>query len=324
MSKHALVTGIAGQDGSYLAELLLEKGYEVYGLLRRSSAPNFERIERIKDRLHLISGDLLDETSLIGALETSQATEVYNLGAQSFVPASWAQPVLTAEITGVGVTRLLDAIRKVNPQARFYQASTSEMFGKPKESPQNEDTPFRPKSPYGAAKAYAHHITVNYRESYNLHATCGILFNHESPRRSLEFVTRKVTHTAARISLGMAMELRLGNLETQRDWGFAGDYVKAMWLMLQQEQADDYVVATGVMHTIEDLLNVAFGVLNLDWRTFVVQDPQFMRPVESDLLKGDASKAERVLGWKPETTFEDMIEQMVYADLVRLREGVNP
>ncbi|HLU08352.1 MAG TPA: GDP-mannose 4,6-dehydratase [Oceanobacillus sp.] len=319
MKKRALITGITGQDGSYLAELLLEKGYEVYGLVRRTSTVNFERIRHIQDRINIVTGDLSDLTSLIGALKESQPQEVYNLAAQSFVPTSWAQPVLTGEVTALGVTRLLDAIRAVNPEIRFYQASSSEMFGKVQEVPQKETTPFYPRSPYGVAKVYGHWITVNYRESYNLHATSGILFNHESERRGLEFVTRKVAYNAAKISLGLAKELRLGNLDAQRDWGYAPDYVEAMWLMLQQDTPDDYVVATGRTHTVQRLVEIAFDCVNLDWRKYVVQDEKFMRPAEVDLLVGDPSKAKRVLKWEPRVSFEQMVEIMVAADIDRLK-----
>jgi GDPmannose 4,6-dehydratase len=319
MKKRALITGITGQDGSYLVELLLEKGYEVYGLVRRTSTVNFERIRHVQDRINILTGDLSDLTSLIGALRDSQPEEVYNLAAQSFVPTSWSQPVLTGEVTALGVTRLLDAIRAVNPEIRFYQASSSEMFGKVLEVPQRETTPFYPRSPYGVAKVYGHWITVNYRESYNLHATSGILFNHESPRRGLEFVTRKVTYSAAKISLGLANELRLGNLEAQRDWGYAPDYVEAMWLMLQQASPDDYVVATGRTHTVQRLVEIAFDCVGLDWRQYVKQDEKFMRPAEVDLLVGDPSKAKRVLGWEPHVSFEGMIEIMVASDIERLK-----
>jgi GDPmannose 4,6-dehydratase len=319
VKKRALITGITGQDGSYLAELLLEKGYEVFGLVRRTSTVNFERFRHIQDRINIVTGDLSDLTSLIGALKESQPQEVYNLAAQSFVPTSWAQPVLTGEVTALGVTRLLDAIRAVNPEIRFYQASSSEMFGKVQEVPQRETTPFYPRSPYGVAKVYGHWITVNYRESYDLHATSGILFNHESERRGLEFVTRKVAYNAARIGLGLAQELRLGNLDAQRDWGYAPDYVEAMWLMLQQDTPDDYVVATGRTHTVQRLVEIAFDCVDLDWRRYVVQDEKFMRPAEVDLLVGDPSKAKRTLGWEPRVTFEQMVEIMVAADIDRLK-----
>ncbi|HEC21489.1 MAG TPA: GDP-mannose 4,6-dehydratase [Chloroflexi bacterium] len=316
----ALITGITGQDGSYLAEFLLEKGYEVIGLVRRTSTVNFERIGHIQDRITLVSGDLLDQTSLTRVLDEHRPQEVYNLAAQSFVQTSWAQPVFTGEVTALGVTRLLDAIRAVDPTIRFYQASSSEMFGKVREVPQKETTPFYPRSPYGVAKVYGHWITVNYRESYGLHATSGILFNHESPRRGLEFVTRKVTDGVARIKLGLSDTLALGNLDSRRDWGFAGDYVKAMWLMLQQDEPGDYVVATGVTHSVQDLCEIAFSYVDLDWHDYVTQDPRFMRPAEVDLLVGDASKAHRVLGWEPEVTFKELIHMMVDADLERLRK----
>lgn len=319
--RRALITGITGQDGSYLAEFLLEQGYEVFGLVRRTSTLNFERIRHIQDRIQLIPGDMLDQTSLTRALSECQPGEVYNLAAQSFVQTSWGQPVFTGDVTALGVTRLLDAIRTVNPEIRFYQASSSEMFGKVREVPQTEETPFYPRSPYGVAKVYGHWITVNYRESYNLHATSGILFNHESPRRGLEFVTRKVTHHVAQIKLGLANELRIGNLDAQRDWGFAGDYVRAMWLMLQQDTPDDYVVATGVTHSVERLLDVAFSSMDLDWRNYAVQDERFMRPAEVDLLVGDPSKAGEKLGWEPEVTFEMLVQMMVEADYQLLKAG---
>ena len=324
MPKHALITGITGQDGSYLAELLLNNGYEVYGLVRRTSTINYERIRQIQDRVHLISGDMLDQTSLTSALQESQPDEVYNLAAQSFVQASWGQPVFTGDVTGLGVTRLLDAIRHVNPKVRFYQASSSEIFGKVQEVPQRESTPLYPRSPYGVAKAYGHWITVNYRESYGLHATSGILFNHSSPRRGFEFVERKITYHAARIKLGMTKELRLGNLDSQRDWGFAGDYVRAMWLMLQQDTPDDYVISTGETHTVQKCVEIAFERVGLDWHDFVVQDARFMRPAEVDLLIGDSSKAGKVLGWEPDLRFKEMIEMMVDADLELLRQDSRP
>jgi GDPmannose 4,6-dehydratase len=324
MEKTALITGITGQDGSYLAELLLSKGYKVYGLVRRASTDNCQRLEHLLPRLTLIPGDLLDQTSLLDALEQTQPHEVYNLAAQSFVPASWQQPILTAEFTAVGVTRLLDAIRRVCPKARFYQASSSEMFGKVRETPQKETTPFHPRSPYGVAKAYSHFITVNYRESYGMFACSGILFNHESPRRGLEFVTRKITHGVAQIKLGMAEELRLGNLDAKRDWGFAGDYVRAMWLMLQQEEADDYVIGTGETHSVEELVRIAFDRAGLDWRRHVVIDPRFYRPAEVDLLLADASKAREMLGWQPRMSFEQMVGDMVDADLAALRLSSKP
>ncbi|MBI4513259.1 MAG: GDP-mannose 4,6-dehydratase [Gemmatimonadetes bacterium] len=320
-ARRALITGITGQDGSYLAELLLDRGYEVYGLLRRTSTVNFERIAHIQHRIRFLSGDLLDQNSLIGALREARPHEVYNLAAQSFVPASWSQPVLTAEATGLGVTRMLEGIRLVDPEIRFYQASSSEMFGKVRESPQNEQTPFYPRSPYGVAKVYGHFITVNYRESYGLFAVSGILFNHESPRRGLEFVTRKVTDGAARIKLGLAKELRLGNLDVHRDWGFAGDYVEAIRLMLQQAKPEDFVVGTGMSHSVRELVELAFGHLDLDWRQYTVQDEHFFRPAEVEHLVADASKARRLLGWAPKVTFEDLVRMMVDADLARLRAG---
>jgi GDPmannose 4,6-dehydratase len=323
MKKRALITGITGQDGSYLAEFLLAQGYEVFGLIRRTSTLNFERIHHIQDKITLVSGDMHDQTSLTRALSSIQPAEIYNLAAQSFVPASWEQPVLTGDITALGVTRMLDAIRTVNPEIRFYQASSSEMFGKVREVPQTETTPFYPRSPYGVAKTYGHWITVNYRESYNLHATSGILFNHESPRRGLEFVTRKVTHNVARIKLGLAHELRMGNLDAQRDWGFAGDYVQAMWLMLQQNTPDDYVIATGITHSVQYLLEVAFKCLELDWQNYTVQDEKYMRPAEVDLLVGDPSKAGRALGWEPSVSFEQLIQMMVEADYKSLKDKLS-
>jgi GDPmannose 4,6-dehydratase len=319
MKKRALITGITGQDGSYLAELLLEKGYEVTGVVRRASVEKFERIEHLRDRLTLTQADLLDQHSLIEALRTSRPSEVYNLGAQSFVPTSWNQPVLTAEFDAIGVTRLLEAVRLVDPSIRFYQASSSEMFGKVRETPQRETTPFHPRSPYGVAKVYGHFITVNYRESYGLFACSGILFNHESPRRGLEFVTRKVSDAVARVKLGLATELRLGNLDARRDWGFAGDYVEAMWRMLQQDAPDDYVVATGEVHSVRELVEVAFGVVGLDWREHVKTDPAFLRPAEVDLLIGDATKARQALGWRPHVDFAGLVRMMVEADVERLR-----
>ncbi len=319
MTGRALITGITGQDGSYLAELLLHKGYEVIGMVRRSSTVNYERIAHIQDRITCVSGDLLDEVSMIEILRDHRPDEVYNLAAQSFVQTSFGQPVLTGETTALGVTRLLDAIRLVNPEIRFYQASSSEMFGKVREVPQTERTPFHPRSPYGVAKVYGHWITVNYRESYGLHATSGILFNHESPRRGLEFVTRKITHGAARIRLGQARQLALGNLDAQRDWGYAADYVEAIWRMLQQDEPDDYVICTGETHSVQQLCDLAFGYLDLNWRDHVVQDPRFMRPAEVDLLVGDASKAERVLGWRPSTGFDDLVRLMVDADMALLQ-----
>ncbi len=318
MAKRALITGVSGQDGSYLAEFLLEKGYDVWGIVRRLSAENYERIEHIRDRIHLVQGDLLDQSSLAAALVQSEPDEVYNLAAQSFVPTSWTQPVLTAEFTAVGVTRLLEAVRQVNPAVRFYQASSSEMYGKAREVPQGEDTPFHPRSPYGVAKVYGHFITVNYRESYDMHCTSGILFNHESPRRGIEFVTRKVSDGVARIKLGLQTELAMGNLEAQRDWGFAGDYVEAMWMMLQQDEPDDYVIATGETHSVERLVDVAFSHVGLDWHDHVTLDDRFVRPAEVDLLIGDRSKAETTLGWTPKVTFEELVKMMVDADLERL------
>ena len=319
MARRALITGITGQDGSYLAELLLAKGYEVIGMVRRSSTVNFERIAHIQDRVKLVSGDLLDEVSMIEILRAHRPSEVYNLAAQSFVQTSFGQPVLTGETTALGVTRLLDAIRLVDGGIRFYQASSSEMFGKVREVPQTERTPFHPRSPYGVAKVYGHWITVNYRESYGLHATSGILFNHESPRRGMEFVTRKITCGAARVKLGQARELRLGNLDSQRDWGYAADYVEAMWRMLQQDEPDDYVICTGKTHSVRDLCRLAFDYLGLDWRDHVVLDEQFMRPAEVDLLVGDASKAEAVLDWRPTTSFAELVRLMVDADLALLQ-----
>jgi len=316
----ALVTGITGQDGSYLAEFLLEKGYEVVGMVRRSSTVNFARIHHIQDRIILVSGDLLDSGSLMAILQEHEPDEVYNLAAQSFVPASWKQPVFTGGVTGLGVTRMLEAIRTVNPKIRFYQASSSEMFGKVREVPQRETTPFYPRSPYGVAKVYGHWITVNYRESYDLFAVSGILFNHESPRRGLEFVTRKVTYGVARIKLGLTEHLALGNLESQRDWGFAGDYVRAMWLMLQQDQPDDYVVGTGETHSVKELCEVAFGRVGLNWSDYVVQDPRFMRPAEVDILVADPSKAHLVLGWEPGITFRGLVEMMVDHDMQVVQE----
>jgi len=316
--KNALITGVTGQDGSYLAEFLLDKGYSVYGMVRRSSLQQFERIQHILDRLHLIEGDLTDQSSLDEAIKTSAPDEVYNLASQSFVPTSWNQPVLTAEVTGTGVTRILEALRKYKPEARFYQASTSEMFGKVQETPQNERTPFYPRSPYGIAKVYAHWMTVNYRESYNTFACSGICFNHESPRRGLEFVSRKVIDGAIRIKLGLADHLKLGNLAAKRDWGFAGDYVQAMWLMLQQEHADDYVIATGENHSVRELVEVAFAYLGLPVDQYVIVDSNLLRPAEVDLLIGYASKARTRLGWEPAVSFQEMIHLMVDADLKRL------
>ncbi|MBC5825914.1 MAG: GDP-mannose 4,6-dehydratase [Candidatus Eremiobacteraeota bacterium] len=318
MAKRALITGITGQDGSYLAEFLLERGYEVFGLTRRSSTNSFDRISHIVDRVTLLSGDLLDEHSLAAALREARPEEIYNLAAQSFVPTSWAQPVLTAEFTAVGVTRLLEAVRSVKPDARFYQASSSEMFGKVAATPQDETTPFYPRSPYGVAKVYGHWITINYRESYGLFACSGILFNHESKRRGLEFVTRKVSDGVARIKLGLARELRMGNLDARRDWGFAGDYVRAMWLMLQQDRPDDFVIATGQTRTVQELVDVAFSCAELNWRDYVVVDPKFIRPAEVDVLVGDAYQAAKRLDWHPTVTFHQLVQDMVEADLARL------
>ncbi|MCD6302897.1 MAG: GDP-mannose 4,6-dehydratase [Anaerolineae bacterium] len=315
----ALITGLTGQDGSYLAEFLLARGYKVLGMVRRSSTVNFERIKHIQDRIELVQGDLLDQTSLLQILSDYHLQEVYNLAAQSFVPTSWSQPVFTGDVTGLGVTRMLEAMRVVDPKGiRFYQASSSEMFGKVREVPQRETTPFYPRSPYGVAKVYGHWIAVNYRESYDMFVCSGILFNHESPRRGFEFVTRKVTHGVARIKLGLADELRLGNLESRRDWGYAGDYVRAMWLMLQQDAPDDYVVGTGKTHSVGELVEVAFAAAGLDWRSYVVQDPRFYRPAEVDLLVSDPSKARDVLGWEPEVGFEELVRMMVEADLAML------
>lgn len=319
MRKRALITGVTGQDGSYLAELLLEKGYEVFGVIRRSSVDTSDRIAHVMNRITFLQADLLDQSSLISALRQANPHEVYNLAAQSFVPTSWMQPVLTAEFTALGVTRLLEAIRTVDPSIRFYQASSSEMFGNPPETPQRESTPFRPRSPYGVAKVYGHYITVNYRESYGLFACSGILFNHESPRRGLEFVTRKVAQGVARIKLGLSRELRLGNLEAKRDWGFAADYVEAMWLMLQQDKPEDYVIATGETHSVREFLEVAFGHVGLDYRNHVEIDPRYYRPAEVELLIGDASKAKKNLGWEPKTKFEDLAKLMVDADVELLR-----
>jgi GDPmannose 4,6-dehydratase len=320
--KSALITGITGQDGSYLAELLLEKGYRVYGLVRRSSTVNFERIAHIQDRIELISGDLTDQGSLFSALEASSPQEVYNLGAQSFVQTSWTQPILTGDVTGLGTTRMLEAIRAFDRGIRFYQASSSEMFGKVQAVPQREDTPFYPRSPYGVAKVYGHWATVNYRESFDLFAVSGILFNHESPRRGLEFVTRKVTDAVARIKHGLQRELRLGNLDARRDWGFAGDYVRAMWLMLQQDQPDDFVIATGETHPVQELVEIAFERVGLEWRDHVVQDERFMRPAEVDLLIGDPAKAKAELGWAPEVGFRELVHMMVDADLERVAQNL--
>jgi GDPmannose 4,6-dehydratase len=316
--KRALITGITGQDGSYLAEFLLERGYEVFGLVRRVSHANDERIAHLQGRITLLSADLLDEASLVRALQAARPSELYNLAAQSFVQTSFSEPTLTGDVTALGVTRLLEAVRHVDPSIRFYQASSSEMFGKVRETPQRESTPFHPRSPYGVAKLYGHWITRNYRESYGLFAASGILFNHESPRRGLEFVTRKITNAAARIKLGLLEELRLGNLDAKRDWGFAGDYVRAMWLMLQAEQPDDYVVATGETHSVREFCELAFGALGLDWERYVVTDPAFTRPAEVDLLLGDATRARSELGWAPAISFSELVQMMVDADMARL------
>ena len=313
--KRALITGLTGQDGSYLAEFLLAKGYHVVGMVRRTSTVNFERIAHIQDDVEIVAGDLLDETSLRHIIRRVQPDEIYNLAAQSFVQTSWQQAVLTGETTALGVTRLLNAMQESDRDVRFYQASSSEMFGKVVEAPQTERTPFYPRSPYGVAKVYGHWITVNFRESYNLHATSGILFNHESPRRGLEFVTRKITNHVARIKHGLATELRLGDLDPRRDWGYAGDYVEAMWMMLQQDQPQDYVIATGETHSVQDFCELAFGQVDLDWRDWVVQDERFMRPAEVDLLIGDASKARTELGWRPKTSFAELVAMMVEADM---------
>ncbi|MDO9107570.1 MAG: GDP-mannose 4,6-dehydratase [Coriobacteriia bacterium] len=317
MNKRALITGLTGQDGSYLAELLLDRGYEVFGLMRRSSSETTERLDDIADRLTIIGGDLLDQTSLMDAIEQANPDEVYNLAAQSFVAESWKEPVYTGDVDALGVTRLLEAIKRVHPAARFYQASSSEMFGKVHETPQRETTPFHPRSPYGAAKVYGYYITMNYRESYGMHASNGILFNHESPRRGIEFVTRKITDGVARIKAELATELALGNLDAQRDWGFAGDYVQAMWLMLQQEEPGDYVVATGETHSVREFCEVAFARAGLDYEKHVVIDPRFVRPAEVELLLGDPSKAKAELGWEPKMGFRELVESMVDADLAR-------
>jgi GDPmannose 4,6-dehydratase len=324
MTRRAVITGITGQDGSYLAELLLSKGYEVIGAVRRSSTPNFGRIEHLLDRVTLRPADLLDQLSLIRLIQDVRPHEFYNLAAMSFVPASWDQPLLTGEYNAQGVTRLLEAVRQVDPAIRLYQASSSEMYGRVREVPQTELTPFYPRSPYGVSKVFGHYITVNYRESYGLFAVSGILFNHESPRRGLEFVTRKVTDGVARIKLGLSDHLPLGNLDAHRDWGFAGDYVYAMWLMLQQESADDYVIATGKSHSVRDLVQIAFDHVGLDWQQFVRVDPELMRPAEVDHLIGDASKAKTALGWQPTVTFEQLIAMMVDADLARLSGSAVP
>jgi GDPmannose 4,6-dehydratase len=317
----ALITGITGQDGSYLAEFLLSKGYQVIGMVRRSSTVTFERIEHIQDKVTIVQGDLHDQSSLTDILTEYQPEEVYNLAAQSFVPTSWSQPVLTGEATGLGVTRMLEAVRHANPKIRFYQASSSEMFGKVQEVPQRESTPFYPRSPYGVAKTYGHWITVNYRESYNLFSVSGILFNHESPRRGIEFVTRKVSYGVAQIKMGRAKDLHLGNLEARRDWGFAGDYVRAMWLMLQQDHPEDYVVGMGATHKVRELCEVAFSYAGLDYHDYVVEDPKFKRPAEVDLLISDPSKAQRKLGWKAEVSFTELVKMMVDADMKRLSQA---
>ena len=317
----ALITGVTGQDGSYLAELLLEKGYEVFGVVRRTSHHSYERIEHLLDRIEIVTADLLDQHSLTVVLQETRPDEVYNLAAQSYVPTSWSQPVLTGEFTALGVTRILEAIRLVHPSARFYQASSSEMFGKVTQTPQREDTPFYPRSPYGVAKVYGHWITVNYRESYGLYAVSGILFNHESPRRGIEFVTRKVSDGVARIKLGLARELRLGNLDAHRDWGFAGDYVEAMWRMLQQDRPQDYVVGSGETHSVRDLVELAFGRVGLDYRDYVVSDPRFYRPAEVDVLLADPAKARRELDWRPTVDFPELVAMMVDADLERLESA---
>ncbi|MFN2237117.1 MAG: GDP-mannose 4,6-dehydratase [Anaerolineales bacterium] len=311
----AIITGVTGQDGSYLADFLLSKGYKVIGMVRRSSTVTFGRIEHIQDHIDIIQGDLHDQSSLVSLIEEYRPDEVYNLAAQSFVPTSWKQPVLTGEVTALGVTRILEAIRLVNPETRFYQASSSEMFGKVRAVPQSESTPFYPRSPYGVAKVYGHWVTVNYRESYNLFACSGILFNHESPRRGLEFVTRKITHGVARIKLGLAKELRLGNLEARRDWGYAGDYVEGMWMMLQQDQPDDYVICTGKTHSVREFCEAAFAHVGLNYKDYVIQDERFYRPAEVDLLVGDPQKARKVLGWEPRVSFDELIQMMVDADL---------
>ena len=320
--KTALITGVTGQDGSYLAELLLEQGYRVIGMTRRSSTDVHERIEHLADQIDIVSGDLLDQSSLRNIVAQVKPDEVYNLAAQSFVPTSWAQPVLTGQFTALGVTRMLEAIRSVNPEIKFYQASSSEMFGKVHETPQNERTPFYPRSPYGVAKVYGHWITINYRESFNMFAVSGILFNHESSRRGKEFVTRKISDGVARIKLGMAKELRLGNLDAQRDWGFAGDYVRAMWLMLQQENPDDFVIATGRTHAVRDFVRIAFETAGLNYEDYVVVDPRFIRPAEVDLLRGDPTKARETLGWEPKVSFEELVASMVKADIDRLNRFV--
>jgi GDPmannose 4,6-dehydratase len=315
----ALITGVTGQDGSYLADFLLEKGYEVYGMVRRSSTETFDRIAHIKDRIALMQADLLDQVSLMKMLEDVRPDEIYNLAAMSFVPTSWTQPVLTGEFTALGVTRLLEAMRQICPKAKYYQASSSEMFGMVREVPQKETTPFHPRSPYGVAKAYGHHITVNYRESYDLFAISGILFNHESPRRGKEFVTRKISDGVAQIKLGLLKKLPMGNIEAKRDWGFAGDYVRAMWMMLQQDRPDDYVIATGTNHSVKEFLELAFSSVGLHWEDYVVTDPKLLRPAEVDHLLGDASKAKKNLGWHPEVDFKGLVHMMVEADLARYK-----
>ena len=322
VQKKALITGITGQDGSYLAEFLLNKDYEVFGLIRRTSTVNFERIKHIQDNIELLSGDLLDQNSLINAIKESNPDEIYNLASQSFVPTSWKQPVFTGEATALGVARVLEAIRAVNPKIKFYQASSSEMFGKVREVPQTEKTQFYPRSPYGVAKLYGHWITINYRESYNMFCCSGILFNHESFRRGLEFVTRKVTNAAVKIKLGLSNELRVGNLDAKRDWGFAGDYVRAMWLMLQQDKPDDYVISTGITHSVRDLVQIAFDYVNLNWKDYVIVDPKFVRPAEVEILLGDSTKALKKLGWAPETSFEELIKMMIDADLERIENDI--
>ncbi len=320
MKKKALITGITGQDGSYLAEFLLSKDYEVYGMVRRSSMERFDRIDHIKESLKIVQADLLDQFSITKLIDEIRPQEIYNLAAMSFVPTSWNQPVLTAEFTATGVTRVLEAIRYVDPKIKFYQASSSEMFGKVKEIPQTEKTPFHPRSPYGVAKVYGHWITINYRESYNIFGCSGILFNHESPRRGIEFVTRKISYNAAKIKLGLADELRLGNLEAKRDWGFAGDYVKAMWLMLQQDKPDDYIISTGKTHSVKDLVDIAFSHLGLDYKKYVKKDEKFFRPAEVDLLIGDNSKAKKELNWEPEIGFEELVKMMVDSDIKLLEK----
>jgi GDPmannose 4,6-dehydratase len=321
--KKVLITGITGQDGSYLADMLLEKGYEVYGMVRRSSVEKLDRIEHIRDRINFVQADLLDQLSIISIIKQVNPDEVYNLAAMSFVPTSWSQPVLTGEFTGIGVTRMLEAVRLVNKDIRFYQASSSEMFGKVKEIPQTENTPFHPRSPYGVAKVYGHYITVNYRESYDIFAASGILFNHESPRRGLEFVTKKVTNAAAKIKLGLLDYLYLGNMDSKRDWGFAKDYVEAMWLMLQQDEPDDYVIATGESHSVKEWVQASFECLGLDWEKYVKIDQKFIRPAEVDLLIGDSSKAQKVLGWKPKVNFEQLVKIMVEYDYNQLKKANN-